>query len=385
LGACAPAYNCQANGDVCSKDADCCGNACSVNDGGAGYCMFVRGGASGGCLQDGNPCPNGGENCCSRTCVDLGSGAPVCAPATGCRVTGNFCLATSNCCGGAPNPNGTVTCDSSTSRCNLGISCEPPGIICGNAKLADGGTLSINAPVDCCTGITPPVDTMNLCKLDSSGIPRCFGGKSGQCPTGYTGKSPCCIQAGNLCQFKDQCCNGLPCLPNPDGGAGFYCTVTSNCLPLGASCNPNLDGGSGCCSGSMCAATGELSYACQLPSDGGTADGGGCKPNGSACTASSQCCSSICTSTDGGPATCQTPSSCQQQGGTCTASSDCCSGLACNIPSGSTTGTCQTSSCQNSGQTCSASLSCCSGLLCLDSNGNACGSTGSCTCMVVIN
>jgi 3-oxoacyl-[acyl-carrier protein] reductase len=33
-------------------------------------------------------------------------------------------------------------------------------------------------------------------------------GASTQCPTGYTGQAPCCIQVGNPCQFSDQCCDG---------------------------------------------------------------------------------------------------------------------------------------------------------------------------------
>jgi hypothetical protein len=386
-GVCEKAYSCQANFDVCSKNAECCGNSCSVNDGGSGFCQFVSGGASGGCLQDGNPCPMGGENCCSRTCVDLGSGAPVCAPAGGCQVTGNFCTATGYCCGGTPNPNGSVTCDPTTSRCTLGISCEPPGVICGNAKLPDGGTLDVNAPVSCCTGTIPTVDTMNLCKLDSSGIPRCYGGKSTQCPTGYTGKEPCCIQAGDHCQFKDQCCNGAPCLPNPDGGAGFVCGAGSTCLPLGATCLPGADAGNQvCCLGSVCGASGEFGHVCQLPSDGGTGGGtdGGCKPNDTTCASSGECCSGTCASLDGGAAVCITPSTCQQQNDVCTSSADCCSGLACSIPSGSTSGTCQPSSCQQSGQTCSTSQPCCSGLACTDSSGNTCGATGSCTCKVII-
>src|SRR5262249_28784841 len=56
-GVCVRAFACQANGDICSKNSDCCGNACGSVDGGVGRCVFVAGGGAGGCLQDGNPCP----------------------------------------------------------------------------------------------------------------------------------------------------------------------------------------------------------------------------------------------------------------------------------------------------------------------------------------
>ncbi|MFZ5470560.1 MAG: hypothetical protein ACOZIN_14080 [Myxococcota bacterium] len=393
-GYCSPAYVCQANNDVCSFNSECCGNSCSVNDGGSGFCQFVTGGGGGGCKQDGNPCPVAGSdpNCCSRGCVDLGSGQPVCSPTTGCRITGNFCESTAQCCGGAPNPNGTVVCRQTTSRCDEGQSCISPGTVCGQPHLADGGLAPVptggwSANSNCCTGLTTGGPDSQLCKYDSSGIPRCFGGKSTSCPTGYTGQPGCCIAAGEACQFKDQCCNGAPCLPNPDGGVGFFCIVGSTCLTLGTTCDPNADGGAGCCPGSTCNATNELTFACQLPTsgDGGTSTDGGCKGNGTACAASAECCSLICGSVDGGPNTCQPPRLCSPENATCTASADCCTGLSCAIPSGSTTGTCTRSTCSNAGQTCSATQACCVGLTCLGANGLACSGTGACSCQIIIN
>ncbi|MBI3184293.1 MAG: hypothetical protein HYZ28_19340 [Myxococcales bacterium] len=397
-GYCTPAYACRANGDLCTKSSDCCGNACSVNDGGAGYCLVVTGGGGGGCLQDGNPCGSGGTNCCSRTCTDLGAGAPVCLPASGCRLTGNFCLATSQCCGGAPNPNQSVTCDPVTSRCDNGTSCNGVGNICGaTLSLPDGGSVNINASQNCCDG------KKAVCKLDSSGIPRCFGGCPNdtcdpQCPTGYTGIEPCCIAVGGSCQFRDQCCGRSPCLPDPDGGAGFICIPPPKCLPLGGSCVMGADGGQACCPGTSCLPALGGADACQLggPPDagstdaGGTADAGGpvdagCKVNGEPCSSAPECCSLICGSTDGGPATCQTPVVCQPQGGVCTATSDCCTGQYCNIPSGSTTGTCQPGTCPGTGQSCSPFTPCCSGLQCLDGAGFACSGATACTCAVIVN
>lgn len=378
-GVCVRAYYCQADGDLCTSDNDCCGRSCSKNDGTAGLCQTVSGGGGGTCLQGGNPCGAGGNPCCSRICTDPGTGVTVCQPASGCALTGAYCDTAQDCCGGGSNPNGSVQC--TNNRCDNGQSCNPVGNTCGAQVLADGG--SIPESQNCCDG------RKEVCRVDSSGIPRCFGGGS-VCDGGYNGSPGCCIPTGELCQFKDQCCGGAPCVPGADGL--LRCT-TNTCQPLGATCDI---GDAGCCSGYECLGSGELgSAACQIPptasdgggtvgDDGGTgADGGGgstCKPNGSTCATSTDCCSTIC---DNG--TCQTPVSCQPEGSICTASSDCCTGFACNVPSGQSTGTCQQASCPSAGQACSPASGCCSGLLCLQSSGATCDGTTACTCTVTIN
>ena len=385
-GVCVRAYSCQATGDVCLRNSDCCGNVCSANDGGAGVCIAISGGGGGGCIQDGNPC-SGGTNCCSRVCVDLGSGATVCQPVDGCRLTGDFCLSTNACCGGGINPNGTVTCRPDavgSGRCDQGNACNGVGNICGQPHLLDGGSalypdggvIIVNAPQDCCDG------HKQVCRLDNSGVPRCFGGGSTTCPAGYTGQSPCCIADNAPCQFSGQCCNGVLCLP---GAGGFFCTPsTSTCKQIGASCTPSAND---CCAGTSCLLAGELGgYACQPPSPGGGSDAGSdagptCAANGSTCTGAASCCSQVCVA-----GVCQPPGTCQALGGVCTASSDCCSGLACNVPGGSTTGTCQPSSCPALGQGCSVRNACCTGLRCINTALNLCtASDPSCTCAAAIN
>lgn len=362
-GICAQAYTCQGTNDVCLQNSDCCTNVCSRNDGTAGRCVAPPG----SCVQDGEPCSNG-SNCCSRTCVDLGFGATVCQPVGGCTLTGNFCSVNDDCCGGGVNPNGTVTC--SSNRCDNGRSCNGVGNICGEGKLPDGGIVKINAPQSCCDG------QKDVCKVDSSGVPRCFGGCptgtcDSTCPSGYTGVEPCCIASGNTCQFSDQCCGGALCLPGP---AGVHTCQRPNCAPVGAQCTP---GGGECCSGTECRATSELTYACQLPAgDGGTT----CKANGTGCGAAAECCSGICNGT------CQEPMACQPGGGICNSSADCCSGLQCIVPGGATSGTCEEGSvCSSSGQACSPTVQCCTGLSCRTSTGSLCDGTTACTCRVIIN
>jgi hypothetical protein len=312
--------------------------------------------------------------------VDLGYGATVCQPVGGCKLTGNFCTDDDNCCGGGVNPNGSVAC--SGGRCDNGQSCNGVGNICGAGKLPDGGTTDINASQNCCDG------KKDVCKVDSSGVPRCFGGGSGQCPTGYTGEEPCCIGDGATCQFSDQCCGGALCLP---AGNGTLTCQRPTCAPVGATCEPGADAGAGCCAGTECLPTGEIGYACQQRTppgprpDGGTGTpdaGPSCRANETACTSASQCCSSICT---GG--VCKAPSLCQPQNGACTSGADCCQGLRCEVPSGAVSGSCQPgATCSASGQACSGTNPCCSGLTCEGANtGALCNGTEPCLCTLIIN
>ena len=280
-GLCKPAYSCQANDDICLKNEDCCGGVCSQNATGTpGRCVAVGGSGGGNCVQDGNPC-TGGSTCCSRTCVDLGYGATVCQPVNGCRPTGNYCAADGVCCGGEKLSNAV---DCRENRCDKPNGCNPMGNICGSGMLPDGGSVDVNAREACCDG------QKAVCKVDSAGVPRCFGGcPSGQCPascpTGYTGEAGCCIPQGNTCQFSDQCCNGNRCLPGANGA--FTCQPAPTCSPVGTVCNP---ASSGCCAGTACRAIDELTYVCRPTgtSPGGGTDGGTggvdagpvCRPNG---------------------------------------------------------------------------------------------------------
>jgi hypothetical protein len=392
-GFCSKAYSCQPVGDICRSNDECCGHACTANDGGVGRCASVSGGGGGGCDQAGEPC-NGGTNCCSRICIDPGSGVTVCQAAEGCRLTGTWCTEEQSCCGGGTNPNGTVQCrgadagSMTTGRCDEGNACNPVGNICGKAHLPDGGILSINAPESCCNGHWNGQNTVpgdDVCKLDGSGIPRCFGGVSGSCPSGYTGQAGCCIAAGNECQFKDQCCGGAPCVPGPNGK--LVCTV-GTCKTVGTACSSSTE----CCSGTDCRPTETGVNACQTtppPTDAGTPDAGTpdagvCQANGTTCTSNTDCCSDRCFG-DGQNKTCQAPVTCQPQGSVCTSTADCCTGYSCSIPPGSTSGTCQSSTCTGAGQACSANDQCCTGLYCLDPTNYYCSGTGDCACKAILN
>jgi hypothetical protein len=368
----------------------------------------------GSCTQDGNPC-DGPTNCCTRLCVDLGSGTKVCQPAAGCRMTGDYCDRTQACCGGSPdalhtatNPYG-VFCDtagrdptpprndSSTKddfRCTNGTSCNPPGNICG-------GSGAVNASQNCCDG------KKAVCKPDSNGIYRCFGGcpnnDCSTCPTGYDPSDPaCCIPAAqpgqetgaNVCQFSDQCCGGAPCVPDASGV--LHCTAVSTCTPQGGACSGAGD--LSCCAPSSCLSDGAGGFRCGVPSGScapvdatcaGDADccsnlcrdtGTGpkcvaCVPNGSSCAAGGQCCSGACD-----PEGFMCVAQCQPSGGACTGDADCCTGTVCSIPPGATSGTCGALACAGFGQACNDAMPCCAGT-CYTAQFAICsGLVSGCTC-----
>lgn len=354
---CVPAYSCQATGDICYRTEDCCSGLCP---GGTATAPARCDAPSGGCTQDGLPCEND-SNCCTRSCVDMGSGTKVCQPAGGCRMTGSYCDGTASCCGGSDainpltvlNPYG-VFCDSDgrssgppegdTSMkderiCTGGQACNPPGNICG-----------YKASQNCC--YDGGGSGKAVCKPDQGGILRCFGGPvNGTCLTGWDSNDPaCCKPAGDVCQFRDQCCGLAPCVPD-DAGVLRCAAATTVCKPSGAVCTGVDD--TTCCEGSTCTLL-EPGFRCSVGGGGGE-----CQPNGSACTVDAECCSSGC---DQGTGTCRVP--CQGDGATCTVGSDCCAGLGCNVPAGATSGTCGGGTgptCAATGQGCALDTDCCPG------------------------
>jgi hypothetical protein len=341
----------------------------------------------GSCTQDGNPCDND-SNCCTRMCLDLGSGAKVCQPASGCRMTGDYCDKTQACCGGSPdalhpesNPYG-VFCDTtgrdnkaprndgSTKddfRCSGGTACNPPGNICG-------GSGAVNASQNCCDG------KKDVCKPDSNGIWRCFGGcpnnDCSACPTGYDANDPaCCIPPGpgpeSVCQFRDQCCGGAPCVPDASGV--LRCTASApTCKPSGTACEGADD--LSCCAPNTCRdEDGDGAFHCGTPTGacgatGATCDGAedccstlcvgtkcvACVPNGESCQEGAQCCSGTC---DEGACV----AACVPPTGACTVDGDCCAGSICNVPLGATSGTCGAPACGAEGEACNSEMPCCAG------------------------
>jgi len=291
---------CRATGDVCFVGADCCSGLCTgATASTAGTCSQLASFGSGGCLLDGEPCVDG-THCCSRICAAIPGGGNVCQLAAGCRLTGDVCHQTSDCCGapgtGFPGA-GEVTCniisltDPPLGTCSNPNGNEPEGDVCGE---------NVNARHDCADCLSPKIQ---CCKLDSLGVPRCYGGSSATCPTGYTGVAPCCIMAGQPCTFSDECCGGVPCIPGPTGA--LVCSGQS-CIPESGVCTATGD----CCTGLECIVPiGQPSGVCKRPTlpppgDGGVAgaDAGLCALGGQACGDTTACCTGyVCDMPNGTP------------------------------------------------------------------------------------
>jgi hypothetical protein len=105
--------------------------------------------------------------------------------------------------------------------------CDPEGDVCHYKNYATCGNSS--ARNDCCGG----TGNSGVCQLDALGVPRCYGLGSG------------CQDSGAHCAFSGDCCNGLPCIPGPNGT--FVCGQ-SMCQMNGQVCTNSAD----CCNGTTC-------------------------------------------------------------------------------------------------------------------------------------
>jgi hypothetical protein len=311
-GTCQSSSFCVQPGDACATNADCCTGACTIASGqtigtcagtppsGAANCGLVDGQLCGGTTADGGVAyldsglPTCGGPCCSRACAPWGpTGVLVCQPASGCHPVGDLCTTDTDCCGATGLPGGSgkpVTCDLSgggpVGICRLPQGCKPNGDVC---KLQ---TMSCNSSCDCCAG---NCETMDTCKQDNMGVPRCTGVQ--------------CVGPGASCASSADCCNGTPCVPNPGGNPPYVCYAQA-CVPKCGSCTNNAD----CCPGTACdIPQGSTQGTCgpcgggappdagPPPADGGTIvpDGGasypdaGCALYGQVCTTSADCCYGI--------------------------------------------------------------------------------------------
>jgi hypothetical protein len=252
----------------------------------AGTCAVLMTTGSGGCQMDGEPCMGCG-NCCSRTCAPTVTGAHACTPASGCRLIGDLCTKDADCCGGANHglPGaGTVTCNIAAGTtppvgtCSNPTGCDPEGDVCG---LAQGTNTCGNSRHDCCNCMPPKI---NCCKIDRSGVPRCY-------------TIGACIPSGGVCTNSSECCMGLPCVP--DNAGVLHCGTA--CIPPGGVCTATSD----CCQGLTCNVPGgKTSGTCgtvQVPTDGGVIM---CPLIGQSCSTTNPCCTGLNCSPPTGTGTC---------------------------------------------------------------------------------
>lgn len=285
---------CTQPGDICFHDNDCCGGVCTIAMGAtAGTCATLPT----SCVIDGLVC-NGCNTCCSSFCAPFGgTGVKICQPASGCHVTGDLCHVNSDCCGGDPTQIGTIpggglvkcvpvpgfpqigACSNPvSSNCpmgqNCGNSCVPEGDIChfkGN-----GGCSSNSTRNDCCAA----PGNSGVCKLDSLGVPRCYG-------------LGMCVMPGGACASSADCCMNAPCVPDATGH--LHCGAM--CVMANGTCTTTAD----CCTGLQCVVPpGSLQGTCTTPTNPNPTPDGGAPPDllgapacalyGQACSTTTPCC-----------------------------------------------------------------------------------------------
>lgn len=259
-----------------SEDA---GRGDSVDGGGANELCRVAGEpcvASGDCCNhictDGFCVPSGscgvaGEscgaaaNCCSGACARDASGRVVCQLLGGCLPAGEICRTDGECCDAAEGPGACVVFDAMT-----GVGrCRTPTRCAHSGELCDAGRLT------CCPG---GMAGAGLCQpSEIAGINRCIGDEA----------RAACLPAGARCSSPSECCSDT-CTPVLETGT-FSC---SECAMEGQPCTRHAD----CCSAN-CREEG----AC-FPTRAA------CTPFGARCTTSVECCSGLCAPDTG---TCSSP------------------------------------------------------------------------------
>lgn len=293
-GVCSNPSYCVQDTDICSSNGECCNGTCVIAAGkSVGTCgPQPSPGGTKSCQSAGTICtpvsgPCGGD-CCSRECAPYAvTGVSICQPESGCRATGEICRTGSDCCGGTGQPDNAdanVQClrehpTDAVGRCGNGNQCLPAGDVC---KL---DIASCSTDANCCSA--KPGSTQNkpwTCRQDALGVPRCLiADETTEANPGG------CVNPSGTCASSADCCNGLPCIPNPSG-TGLVCGTA--CIPQGNACTTSAD----CCTGLPCAISpGAAQGVCggTILTDGGVSDAGGgpiTNPDGGSCALFGQKC-----------------------------------------------------------------------------------------------
>jgi hypothetical protein len=222
---CQPAEGCHINGDICTKDTDCCGAPGSgVPGDGNVHCVIATGLTVGicrnptGCNPEGDVChymnyacsiSSARNDCCgapgnSGACQLDKLGVPRCHAIGACVNQGGSCAFDADCCNGGhcvPGADGHLVCQT---MCSQSL-----------------GACTVDA--DCCSGLH--------CYVPQGSIDGTCGAPPPP-PPSYDAGPPPVIDGGSSCSFYGQactqdanCCNGVQCLST----SGQACNGAQGC------------------------------------------------------------------------------------------------------------------------------------------------------------
>jgi hypothetical protein len=228
VNVCQPAEGCHVNGDLCTKDSDCCGASGTSLPGAGNVVCETMPGFSIGVCRNPQSCNPEGDVChylnyaCSVSsaradcCGALGAmggmcildklGVPRCYGGGTCSMAGGACAFDMDCCNGGlcvPGPMGTLVCQTA---------CSP-----------STGACTVDA--DCCSGLhcyTPVGSTQGTC----GGAPPPPPGYDAGTPPVTDGGASGCAFYGQSCKQSSDCCNGIPCT----AAGGTLCNGAQGCV-----------------------------------------------------------------------------------------------------------------------------------------------------------
>lgn len=310
--------------DVCSDDSHCCSGMCKKASPGDLYGACATLDVGPGRCSDGaagmvcNTC----GSCCSRACAPGPAGVFICQPPSGCRPSGEICKTTLDCCGGDTQSGlpgseaSVVTCEKASPSDEYGRcksqGCTPQGDVCQLIGGACGESTAL--PSNCCpTNANPsnPAWKKGECEFDALLVPRCNGLAD-------------CVAPGGSCSSSADCCNEMPCVPDPDDGGRLKCYIPADggpsCVETGGPCTSTSD----CCLGDTCIIPpGEIFGTCGDQGTGGQGGGGGAPPDGGAAGSAGEA-GAGGQPADGGPGGAGGQPPCAGYGQSCTDGTDCC-------------------------------------------------------------
>jgi hypothetical protein len=175
-------------GEICGAGCDCCSNTCEADASGVKRCKKL-----------------GDPTCGSSGQVKLENGE-ICE--TDCQCKSNLCAEPRPPDSGGQFPKRCLDEPVSSTECKgEGEGCVDPG--------------------QCCDGLCLPDQSSGACGFNCGGGGTAGtgggGGTSGAGGSSGSGGTPSCVPLSGACTTSSDCCSGLDCFP--DGNGGLYCAV----------------------------------------------------------------------------------------------------------------------------------------------------------------